>query len=193
MPRKGDDAFRAIRNANSDVPLALLHCVSVYPTSMDVINLRVIRTLAETFSVPAGFSDHTTAVETPALAVAAGAELVEKHFTLDKTMSGPDHESSLEPEGLQKAVSLVRDAASALGDGRKEPIQAEDEIRSVSRKGLYAATDLDAPATMTPADIAIKRPPAGLEPESYHEIVGKTLIRDLDRDDPLTADCFEEG
>jgi N-acetylneuraminate synthase/N,N'-diacetyllegionaminate synthase len=186
-----NDAFRAIRNANSDVPLALLHCVSVYPTSIHEANLRATRTLDETFPVPVGFSDHTTAVETPALAVAAGAELVEKHFTLDRTMAGPDHEASLEPAELDRAVSLVRDAADALGDGTKEPVPAEAEIRSVARKGLYAATELDAHTTVAEEDIAIKRPPAGLDPTSYHEVVGKTLVRSVKRDEPLTADCLE--
>jgi N-acetylneuraminate synthase/N,N'-diacetyllegionaminate synthase len=186
------EAFEAIRAANPTVPVALLHCVSAYPTAVDDVNLRAIRTLDDEFAVPVGFSDHTTAVEMPALSVAAGARIVEKHFTLDRSMEGPDHAASLEPSELDRAVSLVRDAARSLGDGVKRPVSAEAETREVARKGLYASSDLRSGDVLTADDVAIKRPAEGLAPSEYDRVIGRTLASDVSAESPLTAAHFED-
>lgn len=185
------DAFQAIRDVNADVPVALLHCVSAYPTPIEDANLRAIDTLADEFDIPIGFSDHTTAVETPALAVAAGAQIVEKHFTIDRDLSGPDQETSLEPDELARSIDLVRDATQALGDGIKKPTAAEEETRKVSRKGLVAATRLEAGDTLTKSDVSIKRPPTGLSPTELAGVVGRTLVKPVSPDEPLTEAHFE--
>lgn len=185
-------AFRAIRDANADVPVALLHCVSVYPAPIEDANLRAIDTLADEFGVTVGFSDHTKAVETPALSVTAGAQIVEKHFTVDKNLSGPDQDTSLEPDELARAISLVRDASKALGDGVKEPTSAEEETRKVSRKGLFAATSLEAGDTLSEHNVAIKRPPTGLSPTEFDSVVGRTILQPVSSDEPLTKAHFEK-
>jgi N-acetylneuraminate synthase/N,N'-diacetyllegionaminate synthase len=185
-------ALQAIQEENVNVPVALLHCVSAYPTPIEDANLRAIDTLADEFGVPVGFSDHTTAVETPALSVAAGAQIVEKHFTVDQTLSGPDQETSLEPDELAHAVDLVRDATQALGDGIKEPTPAEKETKAVSRKGLFAANQLEAGDIITKSDIAIKRPPTGLSPKEFESIVGRTVVKSVSPDEPLTGAHFED-
>lgn len=185
-------AFRAIRGVSSNVPVALLHCVSAYPTPIEDTNLRAIDTLNDELGVPVGFSDHTTAVETPALSVAAGAQIVEKHFTIDRNLSGPDQETSLEPDELARAVDLVRDATQALGDGIKKPTPAEEETRKVSRKGLFAANRLEAGDTLTKSDVAIKRPPTGLSPTEFESVVGCTLVKPVSPDEPFTEAHFEQ-
>lgn len=186
-----EDAVAAILDANRDVPVALLHCVSAYPTAIDDVNLRAIRTLDDVFPCVVGFSDHTTEVEMPALSVAAGARIVEKHFTLDRSMAGPDHEASLEPAELDRAVSLVRMANRALGDGVKRPVPAEEETRGVARKGLHAATDLGVGDVLTAEDVAIKRPPEGLPPSEYERVLNRTIGREVSADEPLTDAHFE--
>ncbi|SEV91766.1 N-acetylneuraminate synthase [Halobacterium jilantaiense] len=183
-------AFQTIKDVNPDVPVALLHCVSAYPTPLAEVNLRAIDTLADEFGVPIGFSDHTTAVEMPALSVTAGARIVEKHFTLDRALSGPDQTTSLEPDELTRAVSLVRDATDVLGDGTKQPTPAEEETRNVSRKGLFAANRLEAGDRITKSDVAIKRPPTGLPPTEFEWVVGRRLVKPASPDDPLTGAHF---
>lgn len=186
------EAFDEIRNENPNVPLALLHCVSAYPTDVGDVNLKVIRTLEEEFPAVIGFSDHTMEVEMPALAVAAGARIVEKHFTLDRSMSGPDHGASLEPDQLERAISLVRDANRALGDGVKRAVPAEEETMRVARKGLYATSALTAGETIAEEDIAIKRPSRGIAPNEYSRVVGRILKKDVEIDEPLTWGHFEQ-
>jgi sialic acid synthase SpsE len=166
--------------------------VSAYPTPIENANLRAIDTLAEEFGIPVGFSDHTIAVETPALAVSAGARIVEKHFTLDRSLSGPDQETSLESDELSRAIDLVRDATRALGDGTKEPTPAEKETRAVSRKGLFAANELEAGDTLTKFDVTIKRPPIGLSPTEFESVVGQMLVKSVSPDEPLTEAHFAQ-
>lgn len=181
-------AYGAIRAANPDVAVSLLHCVSSYPADPTDANLRAMEALDDRFPVPVGYSDHTTAVETPGFAVAAGARIVEKHFTLDRSLPGPDHEASLEPDELARAVDLARAAAATRGTPEKEPVDAELETRTVSRKSLHAARSIERGETITADALAVLRPAEGLSPSAFDAVVGANASAALDRHDPVTAD-----
>ena len=187
-----ETALETIRTAG-DPPVALFHCTSAYPTPLEDVNLRAMQTMDERFDVPVGYSDHTTAVETPAFAVAAGARLVEKHFTLDRTLPGPDHAASLEPDELSRAVSLVRDATTALGSAEKKPTETERENRAVVRKSLHAAANVQAGEQFTESNVAVVRPADGLPPGALDALVGRRAARPLDAGEPITHDAVEGG
>jgi N,N'-diacetyllegionaminate synthase len=153
----------------------LLHCVSDYPAKPQDANLRAMKTLEKAFGVPVGFSDHTPGIEVSLAAVALGASIIEKHFTLDRTLPGPDHQASLEPDELRALVRGIRIVESALGSGRKKPITSEEETARVVRKSLVAATDIPAGTVLTDPLIAVRRPGSGLSPEKKKEIIGKRL------------------
>jgi len=184
-------AYDAIRDANPGVALALLHCTSAYPTDLSDVNLRAMQSMAETFPVPVGYSDHTMSVETPGFAVAAGASIVEKHLTLDRSLPGPDHEASLEPGELDRAVSVARDAATARGSPEKRPVDAERETRALSRKSLHAAKAIEAGERLTRDAITILRPADGLPPSEVDATVGRIAAVDVPESAPITADVLE--
>lgn len=169
--------------------LALLQCVAAYPTPMEDINVSVVETLAEEFGVPAGLSDHTlNPMTAPAAATALGASVVEKHFTLDKTMEGPDHEFALEPEELDRMVSTVRDTESALGTGEKYVLEAESELHDKARRAIHAVADVGAGEEFTAENLQILRPgdrEAGLHPKYYDELLGTPAARDVRRGDGI--------
>ena len=185
------DAAATIREVAPELHVAFLHCVSAYPTPTEDVNLRAMDTLAEVVDGPVGFSDHTTDVETPALAVAAGADIVEKHFTLDSTLPGPDHEASLEPDELDRAVSLARTAAQARGSGEKQPTEAEQENVHTIRKSIHAATDIAEGERFTEDNLAILRPASGLAPTEYESVLGERATAPLEAGDPITGDTVE--
>jgi N,N'-diacetyllegionaminate synthase len=164
--------------------LALLQCVAAYPTPIEDINVRVVETLREEFGVPAGLSDHTLdPVTAPAAAVALGASVVEKHFTLDKTMEGPDHEFALEPDELDEMVSAIRAAEAALGNGEKDVLSVETELYEKARRGIHAASDVAAGEQFTEENVKVLRPgerESGLHPKFYDEILGAEAARDID-------------
>ena len=187
-----EDAYGAIREANPEVEVSLLHCVSSYPAEMEYVNLRVMAAMDERFSVPVGYSDHTTAVETPGFAVAAGALVVEKHFTLDRSLPGPDHAASLEPDELARAVEIARAAATARGSPEKKPVAAETETGTVARRSLHAAREIERGETITEDAVSILRPATGLPPTALESVLGKRAATDLDRDTPITADAIED-
>jgi N-acetylneuraminate synthase/N,N'-diacetyllegionaminate synthase len=178
-----------IRSADPNVDLAFLHCTSTYPCSIDDVNLRAMETMIETLEEPIGYSDHTTLSETPAFAVAAGATVVEKHFTLDSTMAGPDHKASLEPPELEAAVALVRTAFRSRGRSVKEPTEAEIENRSVVRKSIHAGVDIAAGTRLQEQHLAIIRPAEGLSPTDYSAVVGSKTTKDLQAGDPISSDA----
>lgn len=153
--------------------LALLHCVSSYPADSDDANLRAIQTMASFFKVPIGFSDHTLGIETALAAVALGACVVEKHLTLEKTLSGPDHQASLEPQEYGTLVRSIRIVEKALGTGRKKPVQKEEEMRVVGRRSIVASRTIDQGATITWEMLTAKRPGNGLSPSRAFRIIGK--------------------
>jgi N-acetylneuraminate synthase/N,N'-diacetyllegionaminate synthase len=185
------EAFETICGANPDVDLVFLHCTSAYPTEMADANLRAMETMAEELPVPVGYSDHTTAPETPGLAVAAGATVVEKHFTLSKRLPGPDHRASLEPDELDRAVSLAREAAVARGDPEKRPTSEERENRSVIRKSVHATERVPAGETLTAERVAVTRPADGLPPKTYETLVGATVSETLARGEAVTKNVVD--
>lgn len=184
------EAVQAIRRAGQG-RLALLHCVSNYPARPADANLRAMRTLAEAFDVPVGYSDHTLGTEVALAAVALGACVLEKHLTLDKTLAGPDHRASATPQELAGLVRGVRTVESALGSGRKEPASSEREVAAVARRSLVAARDIGAGRTITEELIVLKRPGTGLAPAARAQLLGKRAKVDIPTDTVLTWEMFE--
>jgi N-acetylneuraminate synthase/N,N'-diacetyllegionaminate synthase len=176
--------------ASGDPPLALLHCVSNYPADPAEANLRAMASLAERFRVPVGFSDHTLGIEVSLGAAALGASILEKHLTLDRTRSGPDHRASLEPAELSALVEGVRKIERALGDGRKRPMPSEAAIAAVARKSLVAARDIPAETTLTSELVVSRRPGTGLSPAVRDEVVGRTLRVSVKKGTPLTLEML---
>lgn len=173
-----EDAVAAIAS-NGSPPLALLHCVSNYPAAPEDVNLRAMETLARAFGVPTGYSDHTLGIEIGLAAAALGACIVEKHFTIDRTLPGPDHRASLEPPELHALVAGIRTIEAALGDGRKRQRPSEAAAAAVGRKSLVAARDIDRGAQLTNADIAAKRPGTGLTPGLRAALIGRRTRVDI--------------
>lgn len=168
--------------------LSLLHCVSAYPTPMQDANLNAVRTLEACFGLTVGYSDHTLGIWAAPAAVALGARIIEKHLTLDRTMPGPDHAASLEPDAFGEMVLAIRGVASALGDGVKAPRGSELDTRRVARRGLKAATDLAAGTVLRLADIAVLRPETGMAPHLIDDLPGRTLRRPLAKGAPILPD-----
>jgi len=158
-------------------PLALLHCVSAYPTPPEDVNLLAMNTIATAFGLPTGWSDHTNGFEISYAAIAMGATVLEKHFTLDRSMPGPDHAASLEPGELEAMMTGIRAIEAAFGDGRKMPRPIEQDVIKVARKSLVAARDLKAGDVLSEADIAILRPGTGLAPKHFRFLIGRRLVR----------------
>ncbi len=169
-----DEAVRVIRDAGCD-QLVLLHCVSNYPSDPVDTNLRAMQTMATAFQEAVGYSDHTPGIEVALAAVALGACLIEKHFTLDKNLPGPDHKASLGPDELAALVQGVRTVEAALGCGRKGPAASEANTAVVARRSLVAARDIPAGTTLTEELIAIKRPGGGLPPAMRPYLVGRRV------------------
>lgn len=176
-----DAALALLRTAGVS-SVALLHCASIYPAPVEELNLRAIDTLRERFGVPVGFSDHTDGLLAPILAVGRGAVIIEKHLTLDRSLPGPDHAASLEPDELARMVGDVHAAWSALGDGVKAPRPAEREIMRVARRSLVAVRDLEAGHAIGPADLDARRPGTGISPMRVDELVGRRLARAVAED-----------
>ena len=166
-------AVDTIHQANNR-DLVLLHCVSNYPADPADVNLKAMATMAAAFQVPVGYSDHTTGVEVSLAAVALGACVIEKHFTLDRNQPGPDHLASLEPEELESMVRGIRTVEASLGHGRKEPAASETDTAAVARKSLVTARDIPAGQRLTEEYIAVKRPGTGLPPSMISHILGRT-------------------
>ena len=171
-------AIEIIR-ANGNPPLVLLHCVSRYPADASDANLQAMRSMVEAFGVPVGFSDHTLGITVAVAARALGACVIEKHITLDRTLAGPDHQMSLEPEGLRALVKDLRLVEAALGDGRKVPAPGEAAVAAVARKSLVAARRIPSGSPLTRRTIDIKRPGTGLPPSMLSRVVGRRAAKDI--------------
>lgn len=176
------DALRVLRE-NGAGEVTLLHCTTQYPTPYEDVNLNAMLTLQDAFGCPVGYSDHTPGIEVPVAAVAMGATVIEKHFTLDKTMEGPDHKASLEPLELGAMVSSIRHIEVALGDGVKQPVAAELANQKVARKSIVAACDIKAGETLTEENLTTKRPGTGINPMRWNEVIGTKAIRDFGEDE----------
>jgi|SRR5271165_336018 len=165
--------------AAGNMELVLLHCVSNYPAAPANVNLRAMKTLEQRFSVPVGYSDHTEGISIPLGAAALSACIVEKHFTLDRKLPGPDHRASLEPQELAMMVQGIRDVQSALGDGVKRAVAEELSTAAVARRSLVAAQDLHAGTVLTESMVAIRRPGTGLPPSDLTRVLGRQLKQDI--------------
>ncbi|MEG0978953.1 MAG: N-acetylneuraminate synthase [Oscillospiraceae bacterium] len=174
---------------NKDI--TLLHCTSNYPTIAQEVNMNAMLTLKEKFGVPIGYSDHTQGIVIPVMAVSMGAQVIEKHFTLDRHMSGPDHMASLEPHELAQMVNEIRIVEKAFGDGIKIPIASEIKTQSLVRKSIVALKDMKKGHTITHNDICCKRPGTGISPSKIEEIIGKRLNKDLCKDNFLSYEDFD--
>lgn len=165
--------------------ITLLHCNTQYPTPMEDVNLKVMDTLREEFGFPVGYSDHTLGIEVPVAAVARGACVIEKHFTLDKSMEGPDHKASLEPQELESMVRAIRNIERALGNGEKRPSNSEQKNISVARKSIVAAKNIVKGEVFTEDNLTVKRPGDGISPMRWLEILGKKAERDFSIDEKI--------
>ena len=165
--------------------ITLLHCHSEYPTPMADVNLKAMLSMGERFNVPVGYSDHTVGIEIPVAAVAMGASVIEKHFTLDKKMKGPDHKASLDPKELKAMVLAIRNIEQALGDGVKKPTAKELQNKKVAQKSIHIAGDLRKGTVLTEKHLNMKRPSGGISPMKIDEVVGKRLLQDVRADHQL--------
>lgn len=165
--------------------LTLLHCTTEYPAPLADINLRAMATLQHAFGLPVGYSDHTHGITIPVAAVALGAVIIEKHFTLDRSLPGPDHKASLEPDELKQMVRSIREVELALGSPIKKPAASELKNRPIARKSLVASREIRKDEPFTQGNLAVKRPGDGINPIHYWEWLGKIADRDYQPDDKV--------
>lgn len=163
--------------------VTLLHCTTAYPAAYKDVNLRAMVSMMNEFGLKVGYSDHTEGIEIPIAAVAMGACIIEKHFTLDKNMDGPDHKASLEPCELKEMVDAIRNIEVAMGNGIKTPTQVEEKNRVAARKSIVARTSIKKGEVFTEKNITTKRPGNGISPMNWNNLIGKTAIRDFDEDE----------
>jgi N,N'-diacetyllegionaminate synthase len=163
--------------------ITVLHCNTEYPTPMHDVNLNAMQTIGETYSVKIGYSDHTLGIEVPIAAVALGASVIEKHFTLDKTLPGPDHKASLEPSELKAMVKAIRNIQYALGDSEKEPTPSELKNKDIARKSIVASKSISKGDMLTEANITTKRPGNGISAMEWPNIIGTKAKKDYLEDD----------
>ena len=172
-------------------PLTLLHCISNYPAEYEDVNLKAMLTLKEAFKLPVGYSDHTLGIEVPIAAVAMGTTIIEKHFTLDKNLSGPDHRASLEPDELKAMVKAIRNVEKSLGDGIKRPTQSELQVMKVVRRSLVAKKDIRAGETVKESDMLVKRPATGIPPKFKEIVIGMKPTRSIKKDELFNWEDFK--
>lgn len=172
------------KNGLSKENLILLHCNTEYPTPFEDVNLKAMDAIRKEFDVEVGYSDHTKGIEVPIAAVALGATVIEKHFTLDRNMEGPDHKASLEPDELKAMVSAIRNIEKAVGgDGTKHVSESEKKNIAIARKSIVAACDIKAGEVFTEQNLTVKRPGNGISPMHWEEVVGTKAKRDFSEDD----------
>ena len=181
------DAVAVLENAGLlRENIIILHCNTEYPTPMKDVNLKAMATIAEAFGTTVGYSDHTRGIEVPIAAVALGAKVIEKHFTLDRDLPGPDHRASLEPKELEAMVRAIRNIEQAIaGDGSKSVSPSEAGNREIARKSIVAARLIAKGEVLGPANLAVKRPGTGISPMRWDEVVGTAAIREFAADEPI--------
>ncbi|UOB21233.1 N-acetylneuraminate synthase [Macrococcus armenti] len=170
-------------NENNNSNITILHCSTEYPTPMVEVNLKAMNTIESAFNYPIGYSDHTKGITIPIAAVARGAKVIEKHFTLDKNMEGPDHKASLEPRELTEMVNQIRAVEIALGDGIKRPSNTEIENMKVVRKSIVASKEIKKGEIFTSENLTLKRPGTGISPKQWYDIIGKESKENYQKDD----------
>jgi len=183
------EAISVLNLAGCENPI-LLHCVSNYPADPAEVNLRAMQTMRAAFDLPVGFSDHTEGIDVSLAAVALGACVIEKHFTLDRTLPGPDHRASLEAAELRQLIQSIRRIESALGNGRKVPTASEVETAKVARRSLFASVDIPAGATLKREMVMMRRPGTGLSPAILNTLIGQRAVSDIAAGTILEIDMF---
>lgn len=163
--------------------ITVLHCTTEYPTPFEDVNLRAMNTIKEEFNVKVGYSDHTKGIEVPIAAVALGATVIEKHFTLDRNMEGPDHKASLEADELKSMIDSIRKIELALGNGIKQPAESEKKNIVVARKSIVANKDIKAGELFTEENLTVKRPGNGISPMRWFDVIGKVAPKDFEEDE----------
>lgn len=180
------DAMEVLLDGGVDrSQLSILHCTTDYPTRYEHVNLRAMISLGHAFGTAVGYSDHTLGTEIPVAAVALGARVIEKHFTLDRALPGPDHAASLLPNELGAMVTQIRNIEAALGDGLKRPTPPEFANRKVARKSIVAARAIRQGEILRPEDLAAKRPGTGISPMAWDNVVGRVASRDFEIDEAI--------
>jgi N,N'-diacetyllegionaminate synthase len=179
-----EDALDVLTENGTDKnKITVLHCNTEYPTPLEDVNLKAMITIKNAFDVKVGYSDHTKGIEVPIAAVALGAEVIEKHLTLDRNMEGPDHKASLEPIELKEMVTAIRNIENALGSGIKKPSLSEWKNKPIARKSLIAIDNIKKGEKFTENNVGIKRPGNGISPMKWDEIMDKTTNKDFQIDD----------
>jgi N-acetylneuraminate synthase len=185
-PENFQIAFESLEGKNAlRRNVTLLHCTTAYPAPFDEVNLKILDTMASVFGLPIGYSDHTTGIAVSIAAVALGAVVIEKHFTMDKSLSGPDHQASLDPDELKAMVISIREVEKALGQFNKFPTPSEIKNRDIARKSLVASNDIRVGEVFSENNIDIKRPGNGMSPLKYWDLLGKKAERDFKAEDFL--------
>lgn len=172
-----------VLNQFGTTDITLLQCTTEYPAPYDSVNLNAMLTLQKEFGFKVGYSDHTNGIEIPVAAVAMGASVIEKHFTIDKNMEGPDHKASLEPNELKQMVQSIRNVEVALGNGIKQPSEAEKKNIEISRKSIVAACDIKKGEVFTDVNLTAKRPGNGVSPMVWDKVLGEKALRDFMKDE----------
>ncbi len=181
------EALSAIRSQGND-DIILLHCNSMYPAPPEIVNLNAIKTMSEEFQVPIGFSDHTLGYHIPVSAVAMGAKVIEKHYTLDRNLPGPDHSFAIQSEELKQMIKQIREIEKALGTGEKKPSEMEEEMLTKGRRSIIARINIKKDTKITKDMLIIKRPGFGIKPKYIDDVIGKTTKKDIDEDSWITWD-----
>lgn len=182
-----EEALDAIRSQGND-DIILLHCASLYPSPVEVVNLNAIKTLSKAFQIPIGFSDHTLGIHIAVAAIAKGAVVVEKHFTLDRTMKGPDHSFAIEPNELTQLVKNIRDVELAMGSGVKGRSKEEQEMYEKGRRSIIAYQDIKKGTMITKEMLVVKRPGYGIKPKYFDTVIGRVAKKDIKADYWITWD-----
>ncbi|MDT2820804.1 N-acetylneuraminate synthase [Enterococcus devriesei] len=185
------DEVKEAMDCFTDSQVTILHCTSNYPAASEDINLLAINTLKKAFEVPVGYSDHSLGYDVGICSVAMGARVIEKHFTLDTNLPGPDHKASLNPEDFKVFVDHIRNAEIFLGDGIKRPMPSEMSTREVARKSLIVVKDLNAGDVLNEKNLSIKRPGNGIGPKYFYQLIGKKVNKKLEAESILTKDDIE--
>jgi N,N'-diacetyllegionaminate synthase len=179
-----EEAILALKDTGFDTTkLSILHCNTEYPTPMQDVNLNAMLSIRDKFGVRIGYSDHTLGIEVPVAAVAMGAQIIEKHFTLDKNLPGPDHKASLEPSELIAMVKAIRNIEKALGDATKEPSPSEMKNMAIARKSIIALKNIRKGEVLSEENITVKRPGTGISPMKWDAVIGTKAIRDFSADE----------
>jgi N-acetylneuraminate synthase/N,N'-diacetyllegionaminate synthase len=181
------EAIRVL-NSGGAKSIVLLHCVSDYPAKVEEVNLMVMETLRRTFNLPIGFSDHTLGITVPIAAAALGASIIEKHFTLDRKLPGPDHKASLEPSELKEMVAHIREVEKALGNRIKRPTKSEEAMKNDIRRSIVARINIPRGRVITMEMLELKRPGTGLGPRYLKKVIGKRAKKDMMADELVTLE-----